>query len=349
MNDVTKVFFTHTLKFIAFWVAVGGLIFLIGHFIYLFLPFILAFIMTATIKPLRNLLVKKFRLPQGVAVITAMIVEIGGLGVIIVLLVIRLIQEIHDIYNNWQYYNDFLQRFLAHWLAKIEIYYLQLPGTNTETINNTVKEFINTIPAVLANILSMAARVPEIIIVIVIALVATFFMSNSSKRYLNEILNIFPLEWREHISELGRDFSRAFAGFIRAEFIIFLITLFLSIAGLMIIRPKYAIIIGTITGIFGILPVLGVGIVLVPWSILAFISGHSLLAIELLLLTTFITILRHIIEPKILGNNVGLDPLFVLISMYIGLASTGVIGLILGPFILIAFQALRKAGVFRNL
>ena len=349
MNHVTKAFFTHSLKFIAFWIAVGFFIFLVGHYIYLFLPFVLAFIMTAAINPLRNLLVRKARLPQGVAVITAMTVEIGGLGVIIALLVIRLIREIRDVYLNWPYYNDVLQHFFTHWLTKLEIYYLKLPGTNIDTIKSTVDEFINTIPAALANILSMAAKIPEIIIVIVIALVATFFMSYGSKRYLNDILNIFPLEWREHLSELGRDFSRAFAGFIRAEFIIFLITLFLSITGLLIIHPKYAIIIGTITGIFGILPVLGVGIVLAPWSILAYISGHSFLALELILLATLITILRHIIEPKILGDNVGLDPLFVLISMYIGLASTGVIGLILGPFILIAYQALRKAGVFRNL
>jgi sporulation integral membrane protein YtvI len=349
VNHVTKVFFTQSLKFIAFWVAVGGLIFLMGHFIYLFLPFLLAFIMTAAINPLRNLLVCKVRLHKGVAVVTAMIVEIGGLGVVIALLVIRLIQEVREINIKWPHYNDLLQHFSTRWLTKIEIYYLRLPGTNIDTINNSVKEFINKIPALLASILSMAAKIPEIIIVIVIALVATFFMSYGSKRYLTEILNIFPMEWRERISELGRDFSRGFAGFIRAEFIIFLITLFLSIVGLMIIHPKYAIILGIISGIFGILPVLGVGIVLVPWSILAFISGHSLLAIELILLTALITIFRHIIEPKILGDNVGLDPLFVLVSMYIGLASTGVIGLILGPFILIAYQALRKAGVFRNL
>jgi len=349
VNHVTKAFFTQSLKFISFWVIVGGLIFLVGHFIYLFLPFLLAFIMTVTINPLRNFLIRKFRFPRGIAVLTAMIVEIGGFGIIIVLIVIRLIQEIHDIYYNWPHYNDLLQHFFTHWLTKLEIYYLKLPGTDIDTINNTVKEFINTIPAVLTSILSMAAKIPEIIIIIAIALVATFFMSKGSQRYLNEILNIFPLEWREHISELGRDFSRAFAGFIRAESIIFLITLFLSIIGLMLFNTKYAIFIGTITGIFGILPVLGVGIVLVPWSILAFISGHSLLAIQLLLLTTLITVLRHIIEPKILGDNIGLDPLFVLISMYIGLASTGVIGLILGPFILIAYQALRKAGVFRNL
>ncbi|HWQ43298.1 MAG TPA: sporulation integral membrane protein YtvI [Desulfosporosinus sp.] len=349
MNHVTQTFLNRSLKFIAFWVTVGGLIFLLGHFIYLFLPFLLAFIMTVTINPLRNFLVCKVRLPQRIAVLSAMLIEIGGLGVIITLLVIRLIREIQDIYLHWPHYNALLQRFLSHWLPKLEIYYFKLPGSNIDNINSTANELINTIPAKLAYILSFAAKIPEIIIVIVIALVATFFMANGSKLYLNKILHIFPLEWREHLSELGRDFSRAFAGFIRAEFIVFLITLFLSIVGLMVIHTKYAIFLGTITGIFGILPVLGVGIILFPLAILAFLSGHSLLAIELLLLTTIITILRHIIEPKILGDNVGLDPLFVLMSMYIGLASTGVIGLILGPFVLIAYQALQKAGVFRNL
>ncbi|TGE31268.1 sporulation integral membrane protein YtvI [Desulfosporosinus sp. Sb-LF] len=349
MNQVTKTFMNRSLKFIAFWVITGGLIYLIGHFIHLFLPFILAFILTVTISPLRNFLAQKVRLPHVAAVLTAMIIEIGGLGVIITLLIIRLVREVQDIYIHWPYYNQLLQHFFMHWITKVEVYYLKLPGNNLDALNNTVKEFINNIPAVLASVLSLAAKIPEIIIVIVIALVATFFMSIASKRYLSEFSHIFPLEWREDLSELGRDFSRAFAGFVRAEFIVFLITLFLSIMGLIIFHAKYAIAVGTITGIFGILPVLGVGIILFPWAILAFLSGHTLFAVELLLLTTVITILRHIIEPKILGDNVGLDPLFVLVSMYIGLASTGVIGLILGPFVLIAYQALKKAGVFRNL
>lgn len=348
MNHVTKLFLNRSLKFIVFWLAIGMLIYLIGHFSYLFLPFILAFIMAAIINPLKNFLVRKIHLPQGAAVITAMIVEIGGLGVIITLLVVRLIREIQDIYIHWPFYNQFLQRFITHWLTKIELYYLNLPGTN-DSINNTVKGFVSKIPDVLSYVLSFAAKIPEIIIIIVIALVATFFMSKGTKRYLNDFLNIFPLEWRDDLRELGWDFSRAFAGFVRAEFIVFLITLFLSIVGLLIIHAKYAIVIGTITGIFGILPVLGVGIILIPWSFIAFVGGHNLLALELILLTIIITIVRHIIEPKILGDNVGLDPLFVLISMYIGLASTGIVGLILGPFILIAYHALSKAGVFRNL
>ncbi|AFM41825.1 sporulation integral membrane protein YtvI [Desulfosporosinus acidiphilus SJ4] len=348
MSHVTKQFLIRSLKFIAFWLVIGILIYLVGRYSYLFLPFILAFIMTAAISPLKNFLIRKAQIPLVPAVLTAMIVEIGGLGIVITLLVLRLIREVQDIYIHWPFYNQFLQRFITHWLTKIDVYYLNIPGSE-ESINNTVKGFVSRVPDVLSNVLTFAAKIPEFIIVIVIALVATFFMSKGAKRYLNDIVSIFPFEWRDEVRELGYDFSRAFAGFVRAEFIVFLVTLFLSIVGLLIIHPKYAIMLGTITGIFGILPVLGVGIVLVPWAFIAFIGGHNLLAFELILLTIIITITRHVIEPKILGDNVGLDPLFVLISMYIGLASTGIVGLVLGPFILIAYHALSKAGVFRNL
>jgi sporulation integral membrane protein YtvI len=349
VNQVTRNFLIRSLKFIAFWLVIGVIFFLIGHYIKLFFPFILAFILTAAISPLRNFLMSKARLPLRLAVLLSMIIEIGGLGCIVVLLIIRLIREIQDIYIHWPFYNQLVQRFIFHWMNKIEIYYLKLPVNNLDAINNTAKEFVNTIPGVLANILTFAAKIPEMIIIMVVALVATYFMSLGSKRYLNDILNIFPSMWRDNLRELGRDFARAFTGFIRAEFFVFLITLFVSIIGLIIFQAKYAIVLGTITGIFGILPVLGVGIILVPWAILAFIGGHSVFALKLIFLTIVITILRHIIEPKILGDNVGLDPLFVLISMYIGFASIGLMGLIVGPFVLIAYQALRRAGVFRDL
>lgn len=349
MNVVTKSFLTRSLKFLVFWIAVGGLLYLIGHYVHLFLPFILAFIMTATINPLKNFLVRKAHFPLGLAVLTSMVIEIGGLGVVISLLIIRLIREIQDIYIHWPRYNELLQHFFSHWLTKIEIVYLKLPSNYIRGINNTVQGVIDAVPSALSYVLSFAVGIPEAIIVIVISLVATYFMAKGAQRYLHEFTLIFPQEWRESLIELGRDFSAAFAGFVRAEFIVFLITMFLSIVGLMLFHARYAIVLGTITGIFGILPVLGVGIILVPWALLAFLSGHSLFAIELLLLTGIVSILRHVIEPKILGDNVGLDPLFVLMSMYIGLAATGAIGLILGPFILIAYHALRKAGVFRNL
>ncbi len=305
--------------------------------------------MTAMISPLKNFLIRKLNLPLGISVLSAMIIELGGIGLLLIFLINSVINEIQDIYLRWPLYERIIMRVFNSWLSNIRTAYLNIPSNYTDPIINTVKNVFNSVPHLLTQGLSLAVAIPEIIIIIVIALVATYFMSKNSKRYISEFVTIFPIEWRQSLFELGSDFSRAMSGFIKAEFIIFLIMMFCSILGLFILKTKYFIIIGIITGLFGILPVLGVGIVLVPWALFAFIAGHNFFAIELLILTATITIIRHVIEPKILGDNVGLDPLFVLISMYIGLASTGVVGLILGPFILIAYQALRKAGVFRNL
>lgn len=349
MNRQTHSFLIRTLKFIGFWALIGIALWFVGHFLYLFIPFILAFIMATMISPLKRYLIRKYHFSKGMAVITAMILELGGLSALISLLVIRIIREFHDIYLNWPHYIAFFQNIFSHRLTQIELFYLKLPSDYITMINDTVSKLMNSIPKILSQGLSFAITIPEAIIVIVIAIVATFFMSLGSQRYLEDIIKIFPLEWRTSLKELGHDFSRAFSGFIKAELIVFVITLVICITSLFIFKTKYAIVLGTLAGIFGILPVLGVGIVLVPWSLFALLVGNTILAIELLLLTIVVSVLRHIIEPKILGDNVGLDPLFVLISMYIGLAATGVIGLILGPFILIAYKALQKAGVFRNL
>lgn len=325
------------------------MIYLIGHYIHLFLPFILAFTMTAAINPLKNWFMRKFRMPVGLSVLTAMVVELGGMGAIIALLISRFIREIQDIYIHWPFYSRYISGLLTTWLNKIETMYLKLPPDYVETVRKVVNEFLNSFPNFLTAGISVAVAIPELIIVIVIALVATYFMAKGSTRYISDFVRIFPQEWRESLIELGRDFARAFSGFIKAELIVFLITLACSIIGLILFHAKYAIILGTITGIFGILPVLGVGIILIPWAAIALILGNNILALELVFLTVLISALRHIIEPKILGDNIGLDPLFVLISMYIGLAATGIIGLILGPFILIAYKSLQKAGVFHDL
>lgn len=349
MNKVTKTFLVRSLKFIGFWAVLGVLAYLVGKFLYLFLPFIIAFILTVTINPLKKVLIRRLHFPIAIAVLTAMVLEIGTVGLLIALLINRVVREAHEIYIHWPFYNNLLERMFTHWTASIQTVYLRLPNNYAQYFNNALNEALKSFSALLTRGFSAAVAVPEWIIIIVISLVATFFMSKNSQKYLGDFVRIFPWEWQDSLRELGRDFSGAFSGFVKAEFIVFMINLVMSIGGLLLIHAHYAIVVGAITGVFGILPVLGVGLVLVPWAAVAFLSGHTLLAVKLILLTTAVTLMRHTVEPKILGDNVGLDPLFVLISMYIGLAATGVIGLILGPFILIAYHSLKKAGVFRNL
>lgn len=190
MNLITRTFLNRTLKFIGFWIIIGLTIYFVGHFIYLFIPFILAFIMTAIIGPLKRFLIREFHFPRNLAVLTAMIIEIGGFGTLLILLLMRIVREIQDIYFHWPHYSHILQITFAHWVTRIETLYLKLPQ---DYVGGYISKFFNYFSGLLTHSLSVAITIPEAIIVIVIAIVATFFMSKESHRYIRDFINIFPM------------------------------------------------------------------------------------------------------------------------------------------------------------
>ena len=86
------------------------------------------------------------------------------------------------------------------------------------------------------------------------------------------------------------------------------------------------------------LPILGAGTVILPWAIISSVNGNIRLAIALVILFIIITIVRQILEPKIVSNKIGVHPIFTLIAMYTGFKLIGLIGLFIGPIILIILQ-----------
>jgi predicted PurR-regulated permease PerM len=96
-----------------------------------------------------------------------------------------------------------------------------------------------------------------------------------------------------------------------------------------------------------IMPILGVGSVLIPWAVYLFIVGDSYTGFGLMLLFIVITVARRVIEPKVIGDSVGIGALSALVSMYVGFKLVGVIGVFIGPLVVIIYSAVRKAGLFQ--
>ena len=118
-----------------------------------------------------------------------------------------------------------------------------------------------------------------------------------------------------------------------------LITFSLLLIGFLVLGIKYALILSFICAIVDILPILGVGSVLIPFAIIEFAKGNLKLGIGLVVLYLIITVSRQIIEPKIIGAKIGIHPLLTLFSMYLGLSLFGVFGIILGPFTVLILKA----------
>ena len=133
--------------------------------------------------------------------------------------------------------------------------------------------------------------------------------------------------------------------YLRAFSLLLLIMFLVLFVGLTIIGAEYALLLAAITAIVDILPVLGVGTVLVPWSVISYISGDISRGTAILILYVAVIILRQFIEPKIIGKSLGIHPLLSLFSMYVGLRVFGVIGIILAPALVAGLRTLKDAGL----
>jgi sporulation integral membrane protein YtvI len=159
------------------------------------------------------------------------------------------------------------------------------------------------------------------------------------------IFRQLPSSWGTKLTSLKTDLFGALVGFIKAESIILSMTFIESFIGLTIIGVDYAFTLAIIIAVFDILPVLGTGGIYVPWGITNIIMGNYRMGISLIALYGFITVVRYMVEPKVVGQQLGIHPVLTLMSMFAGLKLIGAAGLILGPTAVVTFKACQHAGI----
>lgn len=134
---------------------------------------------------------------------------------------------------------------------------------------------------------------------------------------------------------------------MRAYFLVLCITFFEVSLGLWILGIDYYLLIGLMIALLDILPVLGSGTVLIPWGVYLLLAGRYPLSAGIFLLYAVVTVMRSMIEPRIVGKKLGLHPLATVIAMYLGLKCCGVPGLMFAPFLLTLLVHLKRCGCLR--
>ncbi len=313
-----------------------------------FLPFIIALIIAFLLEPLVVQIINIFRLKRSYAALLSLLLAIAVLGLLTFVIIARLYTELSELavsLPNYEYIINFIYSRI-NILENFLILNPQIQNTlfaSTESILKSVQEWAKTGSIFL---LSFLSALPGVFIVFLVSIVATFLMSitfPNVKHFLNRLI---PQRWHEQSKIVSQDLGAVLIGFLRAEFILVSVTTITTILGLTLLGNRYSVTLGIIAGLLDIIPILGTGVVFVPWIIGLFIYGSAGEGIKLLIVWIVIVALRQFLEPKIMSKNIGLQPLPTLISMYVGLQLLGAIGLVLGPTILIFYEALRKSGFF---
>ncbi len=328
-----------------------GFLFLRLSFAY-FAPFIAAFVISLIIEPLVRLL-QKLKLGRGLSTITAMILSLGSFIAVSIFAAVRLISELRNLYNSLPNIYEYLLDLATQYVQKATDLYLQLTPEATTIVQDLLNSSFGKMKGFLGQILS---RTPQstinfvtslsgTLIFFIITMISTFFITKDKELIKSFFLRQFPLAWQNKMIILKKDLFHALIGFLKAQFIILSITCIESYIGLSIIGVQYAFLIALGIAFVDILPILGTGSIYVPWAIISFIGKDYRLGISLLVLYGVIVIVRYIVEPKVVGTQLGIHPVVALMSMFAGLRILGVIGIILGPTIVVTVKACQHAGI----
>jgi len=198
-------------------------------------------------------------------------------------------------------------------------------------------------------LVGIVINLPQMFIFMLIVAIATFFLAKDWPAIRLKVLSMVPKNQKTKASFLFNDLTRTFVGFLKAQATLVSITALWFIVGLKVLGIDYALTIGLIAGLLDILPVLGPGAIMVPWLIWELVIGNTKLGIGILVIYLLASAVRQLLEPRILGNNIGLHPLLTLLSLYVGLQLAGVVGMILGPILVVLVMSMYKAGVFNDI
>jgi len=320
----------------------------------LFLPFIIGWLIAAIVNPLVTFAEKKLRIPRKIGSAIFIFLTVMFLGIILYLIFLRLFIEVQSLANNLPGILEGAKKEIDRFVARIDNWLDFIPDNYQnivdETINKLQEFLLDYVKSLGLPTLQWAGGfvlgLPKTIILIVITLLSSYFISADRQKLAALAGKIVPLVVRDKLTIIKNSILSAVGGYAKAQLIILFFVFIIVFTGFSFIGVKYSLILALLISIFDALPFFGTGAFLIPATIYNLFTNNRSNALGFLAIYVSVIITRQLIEPKIVGDNIGLHPLATLIGMYTGLKLMGILGLLLGPVIMIIIKNLYFSGVF---
>lgn len=316
-------------------------------------PLIIAIITALLLEPLVKLLQKKLNIKRKLSVLLVFLLFVFFIGISGYFITTKVITEaIKLVEHAPQYINE----ITAAWL-RIEADFSKaakdLPQELVNEISNQVQAFLyktkNDLIAYvnIDNVKALLTNIPNYLVSFIVYLIALFLFMIDIPRLKEGIYNHLTEKTADKVTFMSSRLSYVVFGFFKAQFLVSIIIFVVSLVGLLIIKPEIAIVMALVIWIIDVIPIIGSIVILGPWSLFHLLTGDLVLGTKLAILAAILLIIRRTVEPKVMGSHIGLSPLATLIAMFLGLKLLGILGFIIGPMLLIAFNSAKEAGLIK--
>ncbi|MBE6749467.1 MAG: sporulation integral membrane protein YtvI [Ruminococcaceae bacterium] len=330
-------------------------------------PFIIAFVLAFVLQRPIKWVQKKLHLKShGIISFILVLLVVCFVGGLLSIALLLLFNELKDFAN----YLTTQFSSIDEVINTIENYLMSVVVRLPEGIRTTVSEYLNNafdslgegksqldlsmLSAPLSGAWSVVKSLPSTILACVVAVVSCFFVTSDYDKIKELFLSFFSENKRKYIVKTKRTATKAIGKLLKAYITIMAITFAEMFLGLFLLKligvydGSYIAIISFVTCIIDIIPVLGTGTVLIPWALYNLIFGNFGMGIGLVVIYAVVTVIRQIIEPKLVANQAGLPAIVTIMAMFLGVRIFGAFGIILLPFTVIILKLLYDEGVFSS-
>ncbi len=322
--------------------------------IFYFMPFVIGWILSVIAGPLVTFLEKKLkimkRLGSAITIILVLALCIG----LIYLIISQIWEEISVLIRNFpSMYHD-LERGLSQIGTQGNTLFERFPeqiqnswATLMNNLDDTASSLIGRIGEPTIEVAgNVAKRIPSVLIGTIVAFVSAYFFIADKENLGEWVKKVVPKSITSRLLLVGENLKYAMGGYFKAQFKIMGVVFAILLVGFTLMQIRFSILLAIAIAFLDFLPFFGTGTALIPWAIYKFLVGDYKMVAALVILYGVTQLVRQLIQPKLVGDSMGLNPLYTLFLLYLGYRVGSVLGMIFAVPVGLILLNLYQAGAF---
>ncbi len=321
-----------------------------------FMPFVIGWIIAMIANPLVHLFEQKIKIRRKAGSAIVIIAVLAGVILLGYFLVARLVTEgaafLSDLPELWEDVEgvlDTVMQNLSDVYARFPLTIQENITRITENMGETISSVINELSApTVTAVGNIAKNIPSVIVSVIMCLLSSYFFVAERERIDAFLRRHLPEGIRSKFRIMSSSLTGAVGGYFVAQFRIEIVIYFVLFIGLLILRVSYSFLIAFLIALLDFIPVFGTGAVLWPWALVELLAGNFKMALGLMIIWGVSQLIRQVIQPKFVGDSIGMPAIPTLFLLFIGYRIGSVIGMILAVPIGLVLQKMYEAGFFET-
>lgn len=322
-----------------------------------FLPFVIALVIAAIANPMVRFLEKKVKVKRKHGSVIIIVVVLGVVVGLLYLLGYILFRELFGLLQDLQDIQEKAQELLLLISQRLQGIYDRLPVKLQGGVSSLARVLEGWLEKAVSDFempsISVAGSyvksILDGILIAVITILAAYFFIADRDKLVEGLQKLIPSTVTEYYRLIMENIKSAVGGYFKAQFKIMLIIIVVLFAGFEILGVPYSFLLALLTAFLDFLPVFGTGTIIGPWVVVDLITGKYGEAVFLTILYIVCQLIKQLLQPKMVGDSIGMNPLATLFFMFTGYRLGGIIGMIIGIPVGMVLVNFYRIGIFDRL